>query len=320
MSPINHVIGAKNVILREAKSLEVLASSLDDSFNRALELILSSRGRVAATGMGKSGYIAKKVAATLSSTGSPAFFIHPAEAGHGDLGMLEPPRDILLAFSASGESSELGIILEFCARQSLSVIGVTQNPQSLLGRYSEIVLALPQIDEAGPLPFAPTTSTTMMLALGDALAMGLLSARGFTAEDFQKYHPHGQIGTRLKSIDEIMRVGAAMPIVSPEEPMSQALMTMTGKRLGCLGVVESGALVGIVTDGDLRRHMGPNLLANPVKAIMTANPISFEPKTMVAKALAVMREKGITNAFVTAPTGEPVGVIHIHDCLSAGRN
>ncbi|MDR1577887.1 MAG: KpsF/GutQ family sugar-phosphate isomerase [Deltaproteobacteria bacterium] len=320
MLPVNHISGAQDVILREARSLEALAVSLDDSFNRALELILASQGRIAATGMGKSGHIAKKVAATLSSTGSPAFFIHPAEAGHGDLGMLEPKRDILLAFSNSGESAELNIVLDFCARLSLPVIGITQNPQSLLGRYSEIVLALPKIAEAGPLPFAPTTSTTMMLALGDALAMGLLTARGFTAEDFHKYHPHGQIGARLQSVADIMHVGEALPLVAPEDLMSLALMTMTGKRLGCLGVVEAGRLVGVITDGDLRRHMGPNLLTSPAKSVMTAHPITFEPQTMVAKALAVMREKEITNAFVTSPTEEPVGVIHIHDCLSAGIN
>ncbi|MDR2141244.1 MAG: KpsF/GutQ family sugar-phosphate isomerase [Deltaproteobacteria bacterium] len=318
MTSVNHIPAAQSLILQEARSLEALAQSLGEDFNRAMELILGAQGRVVATGIGKSGHIAKKVAATLSSTGSPAFFIHPAEAGHGDLGMLEPKRDVLLAFSNSGESAELATLLEHCARQSLPVIGVTQNPQSLLGRYSEIVIPLPRLAEAGPLPFAPTTSTTMMLALGDALAMGLLSARGFTVEDFRQYHPRGQIGNRLQSVADIMHTGEAMPLAGPEEPMSQALMTMTGKRLGCLGVVADGRLVGIITDGDLRRHMGPTLLANPTKSVMTANPISFEPQTMVAKALAVMRQKEITNAFVVAPTGEPVGVIHIHDCLSAG--
>jgi arabinose-5-phosphate isomerase len=197
---------------------------------------------------------------------------------------------------------------------------VTQNPQSLLGRYSEIVLVLPKIAEAGPLPFAPTVSTAMTLALGDALALGLLTARGFTAEDFRQYHPRGQIGARLQSVADVMHVGEAMPLADPDEPMSKALVTMTAKRLGCLGVVENGLLRGIVTDGDLRRHMGPGLLAAPAKSIMTANPVSFAPQTMVAKALAVMRQKEITNAFVVAPTGEPLGVIHIHDCLTAGAS
>ncbi|MDR0550159.1 MAG: KpsF/GutQ family sugar-phosphate isomerase [Deltaproteobacteria bacterium] len=320
MTSSDHIPIAQKIILEEAHSLEILANSLSDSFNKAVGILLAISGRIAVTGIGKSGHIAKKVAATLASTGSPAYFIHPAEAGHGDLGMLDPKRDALLAFSNSGESIELTTILEYCARQCLPVIGVTQNPQSLLGRYSEIVLLLPKVPEAGPLPCAPTTSAAMSLALGDALAMSLLSARGFTIEDFQKYHPKGQIGSRLQAVADIMHVGEALPLASPDEPMSQALMTMTGKRLGCLGVVERGRLVGIITDGDLRRHMGPNLLTNSVKAIMTTNPVSFPPQTMVAKALAVMRRKEITNAFVVAPTGEPVGVIHIHDCLSVGAN
>ncbi|MDR1871883.1 MAG: KpsF/GutQ family sugar-phosphate isomerase [Deltaproteobacteria bacterium] len=318
MNKVDHILDARKVILEEARSLETLAQSLADPFNRALELILAAKGRVAVTGMGKSGHIARKVAATLASTGSPAYFIHPAEAGHGDLGMLEPRLDVLLAFSNSGETLELGAILEYAARQGLPVIGVTQNAQSRLGRYSDIVLVLPKVAEASPLPFAPTVSTTMMLALGDALAMSLLIARGFTVEDFYQYHPQGQIGSRLMAVSDIMHSGEAMPLASPDELMSSALVTMTGKRLGCLGVVENGRLIGIITDGDLRRRMGPDLLVSPTKSIMTRDPISFSPQTMVAKALAVMRQKEITNAFVMAPTGEPLGVIHIHDCLAAG--
>jgi arabinose-5-phosphate isomerase len=316
----NYISGAKAVILQEAQSLEILAQSLDDSFNQAIDLIIKSPGRVAVTGMGKSGHIAKKVAATLSSTGTPAFFIHPAEAGHGDLGMLEAGRDIILAFSNSGQSVELTTILDYCAANVLPVIAVTQNPQSLLGRYAEIIFRLPEIPEAGPLACAPTTSTTMMLALGDALAMCLLTARGFTLEDFRLYHPQGKIGSRLRSVGDIMHTSEAVPLADPHEPMSSALMTMTGKRLGCLGIVENGRLVGIITDGDLRRHMGPDLLTSPAGQIMTKNPVTFAPETMVAKALAVMQQKGITNAFIVSPTGEPAGVIHIHDCLSAGVN
>lgn len=306
------------MIHQEARCLEVLAQSLDDSFDRSVGLILGAKGRIAVTGMGKSGHIAKKIAATLSSTGSPAFFIHPAEAGHGDLGMLGPKEDVLLAFSNSGESLELTTLLDFCARRSIPIIGVTQKPHSLLGRYSEIVIRLPDIPEAGPLACAPTSSTTMMLALGDALAMCLISARGFTLEDFRQYHPSGKLGSRLQSVGNIMHTGEAVPLAGPDELMSAALMIMTGKRLGCLGIVDHGRLIGIITDGDLRRHMGASLLSTPTRAIMTENPVSFAPETMVAKAIAVMQQKEITNAFVVSPTGQPVGVIHIHDCLSAG--
>jgi arabinose-5-phosphate isomerase len=316
-APINHVPNAQKVILEEAGSLNALAQSLDDSFNEAVELLLAIKGRIAITGLGKSGHIAKKVAATMSSTGSPAYFIHPAEAGHGDLGLLDPLRDALIAFSNSGETVELTTILNYCSRQGLPIIGVTQNPQSLLGRFSEIVLRLPKVAEAGLLPCAPTTSTAMTMALGDALAMCLLSARGFTVEDFQKYHPRGQIGARLRSVADIMHVGDELPLAAPDEPMSNVLVTMTGKRLGCVGVVENGRLLGIITDGDLRRRMGPELLTSPAKAVMTQNPVSFSPLTMVGKALSAMLQNEITNAFVVSPDGEPVGVIHIHDCLSA---
>ncbi|MDR1395381.1 MAG: KpsF/GutQ family sugar-phosphate isomerase [Deltaproteobacteria bacterium] len=314
----DHIAEARKVILQEAGSLEVLAGSLDESFSRAVALILASTGRIAVTGMGKSGHIARKTAATLSSTGTPAYFIHPAEAGHGDLGMLAPGNDILLAFSNSGESAELSTVVEYCTLCSLPIIGVTQNPQSPLGLSSAIVLALPKIAEAGPLASAPTTSTTMMLALGDALAMSLISARGFSLEDFLTYHPRGKLGSRLLAVSSVMHTGGALPLAGPDDLMSQALMTMTGKRLGCLGVVADGRLAGIITDGDLRRHMAPDLLTKPVKSIMTPLPVSFPPETMAAKALAVMQQKGITNAFITSPSGQPVGVIHIHDLLSAG--
>jgi arabinose-5-phosphate isomerase len=193
----DHVPGAREVILSEARGLELLAEGLDQGFNRAVETALAAKGRVAVTGMGKSGHIARKVAATLSSTGSPAFFIHPSEAGHGDLGMLEPGRDVLVAFSNSGETAELAAILEYCVKYAIPVIGVTAEPGSLLGAHSDVVVRLPRSQEACPLGCAPTTSTTMMLAFGDALALSLLSARGFTVEDFHKYHPGGKLGSRL---------------------------------------------------------------------------------------------------------------------------
>ncbi|MDR2350949.1 MAG: KpsF/GutQ family sugar-phosphate isomerase [Deltaproteobacteria bacterium] len=314
----NHIPVAEEVILTEARALALLAEKLDDSFNEAVELISRSRGRVAVTGMGKSGHIARKVAATLSSTGTPAFFIHPSEAGHGDLGMLEQGKDVLLAYSNSGDTPELAVILQFCARFRIPVIGVTSNGSGLLGKHSDIVFALPAISEACPLGCAPTTSTTMMLALGDALALCLLSARGFTLEDFRKYHPGGKLGTRLLLVKDLMRSGDDMPLASPDAPMSEVLVIMTGKRLGCLGIVENEKLRGIITDGDLRRHMGPGLLSSPTRDVMTPNPVSFAPETLAAKALADMQAKGITNAFAISPDGRPVGVVHIHDFLQAG--
>jgi arabinose-5-phosphate isomerase len=318
MTDTNHIPGAASIILKEARSLERLAESLDDSFNQAVDVILATPGRVAVTGIGKSGHIARKVASTFSSTGTPAFFIHPAEAGHGDLGMLEVSRDILLAFSNSGQTGELTELLEFCARFNVKIIGVTRDPQSLLGNLSDIVLTLPTLSEACPLGCAPTTSTTMMLAFGDALALSLLTAKGFTIEDFHQYHPGGKLGNRLMSVGDLMHVGEAMPLASPDEPMNKALFTMTGKRLGCLGLVEDGILVGMITDGDLRRHMGPHLMEAPCSEVMTKSPTYFTPKLMAAKALAAMQAKSISNAFVLDDAGHPVGVIHIHDLLAAG--
>ncbi|MDR0355353.1 MAG: SIS domain-containing protein, partial [Deltaproteobacteria bacterium] len=200
----NYLAEAASVIEREAEGLRLLAKSLDESFNLAVEDILTASGRVAVTGMGKSGHIARKVAATLASTGTPAFFIHPAEAGHGDLGMLTAGADVLLAYSNSGQTPELTVILDYCARNSVKILGVTQDPDSLLGRHSDVLFTLPRLSEACPLGCAPTTSTTMMLALGDALALCLLSARGFTVEDFRQYHPGGKLGSRLRSLSELM--------------------------------------------------------------------------------------------------------------------
>jgi arabinose-5-phosphate isomerase len=314
----DHVPAAKDVILAEARAMELLAGTLDGSFNRAVELVFRAGGRTALTGIGKSGHVARKTAATLSSTGTPAFFIHPSEAGHGDLGMLTAGKDVLIAYSNSGETQELGAILGFCARFSIPVIGVTSRPGSMLGRHAEVVAALPEVSEACPLGCAPTTSTAMMLAWGDALALSLLSARGFTVEDFRQYHPGGKLGTRLLSVSELMHTGDEMPLAAPGDLMADAIMTMTGKRLGCLGVVEGGVLRGIITDGDLRRHMGPDLLSSPARAVMTADPVVFAPEMLAAKALAVMEARSITNAFVVSPEGRPVGVIHIHDCLGAG--
>ena len=305
------------VLTNEARGLTALAEGLGDDFFRAVDLLLALDGRVAVTGMGKSGHVGRKVAATLASTGSPAYFIHPAEATHGDLGMISP-RDALVAFSNSGETAEMVGILTFCARFQVPVIGVTKNPHSFLARQSQVALILPDLPEACPFGSAPTTSTTMMMALGDALALCLLEAKGFTIEDFHQYHPGGSLGRRLLSVGDIMHVGDEVPLVRPDQPMSEVLYTITGKGLGSSGVVdETGALIGIITDGDLRRHMTPDLLSRPAREIMTANPVTIRPDTLAAQALGLMQRRSITAVFVV-DQGRPAGIVHIHDCLRAG--
>ncbi|MDR1043856.1 MAG: KpsF/GutQ family sugar-phosphate isomerase [Candidatus Adiutrix sp.] len=309
---------AVRVLNNEARSLKVLAESLNGDFTDAVDLLLKLEGRVAVCGMGKSGHVARKVAATLASTGAPAYFIHPAEASHGDLGMLAP-RDALLAFSNSGETLELESILIFCARRQIPVIGVTKNPASLLGRQSRLVLELPDLPEACPFGSAPTTSTTMMMALGDALALCLLEAKGFTPEDFHQYHPGGSLGRKLLAVRDIMHVGDEIPILHPDQPMPEVLYTITGKSLGCSGVLgPDGTLIGIVTDGDLRRHMAADFLKLSARQIMTANPVTVGPDTLAAQVLGLMQKKSITSVFVVDEQLRPLGLVHIHDCLRAG--
>lgn len=311
------VMEGVHIIQQEAEALLTLASDLDHDFICAVELILKISGRVAVTGMGKSGHIAHKTAATLSSTGTPAYFVHPAEAGHGDLGMISV-TDLVLAYSNSGETEELGAILNFCARHQTPVIGVTRNSDSFLGRQSTIVLQLPAVPEACPIGSAPTTSTTMMLALGDALALCLLTARGFTPEEFHQYHPGGALGRKLLSVGDLMHTGAGIPLVNLGSHMAEILCTMTGKHLGSTGVVDDlGYLRGIITDGDLRRHLGSDFMNLTAGEIMTPSPVTLTPDTLAAQALGLMQKKSITTIFVMG-NGVPVGILHIHDCLRAG--
>ena len=307
------------VLNNECEGLKALSGGLGPDFVRAVELLLKVEGRVAVTGMGKSGHVGRKVAATLASTGTPAYFIHPAEATHGDLGMISK-NDALLAFSNSGETEEMTGILAFCARYSLPVIGVTKREDSFLARQSAVPLILPDISEACPFGSAPTTSTTMMMALGDALALCLLKAKGFTHEQFHQYHPGGSLGRRLLSVRDIMHQGDEMPLVEPEMPMPEVLYAITGKSLGCTGVVDpqSGSLLGIITDGDLRRHMTSNLLSLSAMDIMTPNPVTIGPDTLAAQALGLMQSRSITAVFVVNEKLIPLGLIHIHDCLRAG--
>jgi len=309
----------RRVLGLESEALAALALALDESFDRAAGLILDLSGRVAVTGMGKSGHVARKVAATLASTGTPAYFIHPAEASHGDLGMISA-QDAVLAFSNSGETEELHGILAFCARHLVPVIGVSARPGSFLASRAGVFLRLPDLPEACPNGCAPTTSTTMMMALGDALALALLTARGFTPENFQQYHPGGALGRRLLRAADIMHQGEALPLVGPAASASEVLLTITGKALGCTAVVEAdGRLAGIITDGDLRRHLGPDFMNLTAAQLMTPGPVTVAAGTPAAEVLGLMQRRAITCIFVLDPeTGRPAGVIHIHDCLRAG--
>jgi arabinose-5-phosphate isomerase len=294
-----------------------LASKLIGSFAEAVQSLRNCRGRVIVTGMGKSGHVGLKVAATLSSTGTPAYFVHPSEASHGDLGMITRD-DAILAFSWSGETVELSNIVSYSRRFAVPLIAVTSNPQSTLAQAAEIVLTLPQAKEACPHGLAPTTSTIMQLALGDCLALALLESKGFTAVDFKALHPGGQLGARLKFVGDLMHKGERLPLAQSSAAMAEAIVVMTEKALGCLGVVDGdGKLVGIITDGDLRRHMGDGLLARRAADIMTPGPKTVAPDLLASAALEMINASSITTLFVVED-GRPVGVIHIHDLLRAG--
>jgi len=305
------------VLETEAVALTTLAGSLDDSFVRAVTLIAGLEGRVVCTGMGKSGHIARKIAATLSSTGTPAMFVHPGEASHGDLGMITT-KDAVLALSNSGETAELKDLILYSRRFAIPLIAMIGRPESTLGREAEVALVLPAITEACPLGLAPTTSTTAMLALGDALAVALLQSAGFTPQHFAVFHPGGKLGSQLLRVDQLMRGRADLPLVPPDCPMSEAIVVMTEKCLGCVGVVGGdGALSGIITDGDIRRRMGPDLLARPAGEVMTRGARTIQPAALAVEALAMMNRNAITVLFVV-DEGGPVGAVHLHDCLRAG--
>jgi arabinose-5-phosphate isomerase len=277
-------------------------------------------GRIVVSGMGKSGHIARKIAATLASTGTASLFVHPAEASHGDLGMIVA-GDAVLALSNSGETAELADLVDHARRFGLPLVAITARAGSTLARAASVALLLPPAAEACPMGLAPTTSTTMQMALGDALAVALLTRRGFTASDFRQFHPGGRLGARLKHVRDLMHEGDAVPLAAPDTAMHRALLVMTEKRFGCLGVVDSiGRLVGILTDGDLRRAMGPDLLDRQVGAIMTAAPRTIGPDALAAEAMHEMtaRARPITALFVVDSDARPVGILHLHDLLRAG--
>lgn len=307
----------RRVLALEAQGIEALSRALDERFVAALDRLMAVKGRVVVTGMGKSGHIARKIAATLSSTGTPAFFVHPAEASHGDLGMVTA-EDAVLALSNSGETAELTDLVAYTRRFAIPLLAITAGATSSLAEAADVALVLPRLSEACPMGLAPTTSTTLMLALGDALAVALLERKGFTAADFQLLHPGGSLGQRLLTVDDIMHAGEEIPLIGPEAPMSEVLLVMTNKRFGSAGVVDAqGKLAGIITDGDLRRHMADDLLGRPARAIMTRNPKTVRPRTLAAEALRLMNAARITGLFVVED-GRPVGILHVHDCLRTG--
>ncbi len=308
---------ARRVVTQESRALARLAEALTGRFVEATELLAATRGRIVLSGMGKSGHIANKIAATLASTGAPALFVHPAEASHGDLGMITE-ADTLLMLSNSGETPELADLVNYATRFHIPLVAIVGRAPSTLADAATVALVLPDEPEAGTLGLAPTTSTIMMLALGDALAVALLERKGLTAEDFKVYHPGGKLGRRLVRVADIMHAGDALPLVPAETAMAEALIVMTAKRLGCVGATDTqGALAGIVTDGDLRRHMDGGLLQKPVSEIMTRDPVTIHCSALGAEAVHLMNQRQITSLFVIE--GErPVGVVHIHDCLRAG--
>lgn len=308
---------ARRVITRESEALAQLSEHLGDSFTKAIELILAAQGRIIVCGMGKSGHIARKIAATFASTGTPAQFVHPAEASHGDLGMVMR-GDVVLLLSNSGETPELADIIAHTRRFDIPLIGVAGREGSTLLRQSDVAIVLPLAPEACEQGIVPTTSTTMTLALGDAMAIALMEHRQFTPEHFRVFHPGGKLGARLLRVRDLMH--GDLPLVPEHTPMSEALLTMSGSGFGVVGVTDGeGYLAGIVTDGDLRRHMD-GLLSLNAGQVMTKSPRTIGPEALAEKAVAVMNEKKITSLFVVDPegSGHAVGLIHIHDCLRAG--
>ncbi|MDP4021639.1 KpsF/GutQ family sugar-phosphate isomerase [Methylobacterium sp. NEAU 140] len=289
---------------------------LGEAFERAVELILGGKGRVIVSGIGKSGHIGRKLAATLASTGTHAFFVHPTEASHGDLGMIARD-DVIIALSWSGETAELSDLVGFTRRFSIPLIAITRNGASTLGRAADVLLELPRVRESCPHDLAPTSSSLIQLALGDALAVALLERRGFTSARFRTLHPGGTLAARLKTVQQLMH-GADMPLVGEDALMSEVLIEMAARRYGCVGVADgAGRLVGIVTDGDLRRHMGPALLDTPVRTVMTRDPITVEPHKLASAVLELMNRRLITAVFAV-DDGRPVGILHVHDLLRAG--
>lgn len=315
-SPADDIKSGKAVIEQEIIGLKALADTLGDAFAHAVSIIDERKGRVILTGMGKSGHVARKIAATMASCGTPAHFVHPGEASHGDLGMITP-EDVVIALSNSGETSELSDVIGYCARFSIPLIAMVRRKTSMLVEAATVALVLPDTAEASPTS-APTTSTTMMMALGDAIAVALMERHDFSRDDFSVFHPGGKLGAAFIQVKDLMHDGEQLPVVDEDAVMQEVLLTMTAKTFGTAGVINKhGILTGVITDGDLRRHLSPEMLAKPAKDVMTQNPLSIRPSALAAEALGVMNQRSITTLFVVDDK-KPVGIIHIHDCLRAG--
>jgi len=316
-----HIASALRTLDTEREGVAALAAAMCDGlgahFVAAVETIGNARGRVIVTGMGKSGHVGRKIAATLASTGTPAFFVHAADASHGDLGMITPD-DVMLALSWSGETEELKDLINYSRRFRIPLIAVTVSADSTLGKSADVVLALPATREACPHNLAPTTSSLMQLALGDALAIALLESKGFSAMDFGVFHPGGQLGAALKFVRNVMHPGAAVPLIKRGAPMSEAIVEMSAKGFGCVAVTDdSGKLAGVITDGDLRRHMRADLLKARVDDIMTASPKVVRPDQLASEALQLINSSKIT-ALIVVESDRPVGIVNFHDLLRAG--
>ncbi len=308
---------ARQVVTDEARALDVLADGLDEHFAEAVQLILQATGRIIISGIGKSGHIGHKIAATLASTGTPAYFVHPAEASHGDLGMVSK-GDVVLAISNSGEAPELANLLAFTRRFGIPLIGLSSKPESTLMKQADVHLLIPSLGEACGFGMVPSISTTLTLAMGDALAIALMKYRDFKPEDFRAYHPGGKLGAQLSTVRDLMHED--LPLVTAGTPMSEALLVMSQKSFGVVGVTDQAdRLLGIVTDGDLRRNMD-GLLSKNTEEVMTENPMTIAPSAMAEEAVAIMNDRKITSLFVVDPdtNGPALGLLHIHDCLRVG--
>jgi arabinose-5-phosphate isomerase len=316
-----HIASALRTLDTERDGVAALAAAMCDGlgapFAAAVETIRNAHGRVIVTGMGKSGHVGRKIAATLASTGTPAFFVHAADASHGDLGMITPD-DVMLALSWSGETEELKDLINYSRRFRIALIAVTVSADSTLGKAADVVLALPETREACPHNLAPTTSSLMQLALGDALAIALLESKGFSAMDFGVFHPRGRLGAALKFVHDIMHSGQAVPLIKRGALMSEAIVEMTGKGFGCVAVTDSnGKLAGIITDGDLRRHMRADLLQLTVDAVMTTSPVIVRPDQLASEALQLLNSLK-KQALIVVESDRPIGIVNFHDLLRAG--
>ncbi len=308
---------AKSVIDREIEGLKALEAALDGKFTKAVEIICACKGKVVVSGMGKSGHIANKIAATFSSTGTTSIFVHPAEASHGDLGMITK-GDVVVLLSNSGETAELKDIIFFCKRFDIPIISIVRRKTSTLVEASNIAFILPEVPEVSSVA-APTTSTTMMLAWGDALCMAVMENKGFSKDDFGTFHPGGKLGSQFVKVEQLMLKGDALPIIKESDKMSDVLIIMTKKSLGCaVAVDDSGKLIGIITDGDLRRHMNENIISKQAKDLLHKNPKKVKPATLAVEALGIMNRSNITSLLVCDDKDELKGIIHIHNLLSAG--